>query len=73
MIKLSKDKVEEFQSIIEDEFGVTLSYEEAERRGLEVLDLFVLLYGTPEMNERWDQEYRGGHLGPEFPGIHQPT
>jgi len=70
MIKLSKERVEEFQSLIQDEFDVTMTYEEAEQRGLDVLDLFVLLYGSPEMQERWDQEYRGGHLGPEFPGVH---
>lgn len=41
---LSKNTVEEFQEIYKEEYGINISYEEAETQALRVLRLFSLIY-----------------------------
>jgi|GEM_PF-6643545 len=45
---LSKDLVEEFQTLVQDEFYVAMTYTEAEQRLLELADLFSLLLDESE-------------------------
>lgn len=45
--RLSEAAVREFQAICWDEFQVALTYEQAEQRAVEVLELFCFLFDEP--------------------------
>jgi hypothetical protein len=44
---LSKKAVEEYQEIYKMEFGIELSYSEAEEKGIKLLRIFAILCKSP--------------------------
>lgn len=58
MYSLSKSQVEEFQTILLDEFGVTMSYADAEKRAIEVLKFLQFIDWPPKRAEREEVDLR---------------
>ena len=50
-MRLTKEAIEEFQKLYEEEFGEQLSFEEAEIRGRELVELYKML-AEPLPSER---------------------
>jgi len=57
-MKLSKQAIKEFKEIYQEEFGIDIPYKEANELGLNLLNLFKIIYQPISKGEKMKKETR---------------